>query len=204
MPSRQTGLPEGTDHIIDTNIDLGEGGGTGAGGGATGGNDTGKDSGESKGSAFQFDKDEGETGGNSGGGIAGQVREQISSLKSQAGDKAREYADEGKGKATGLLQSLADILSEASGSVEERFGEQYSGVGRKASDSIKSLASTIDERSIDDLVDDARAFVQRSPVVAIGIAAVIGFAVARVVRSSISEYRSDGDGAGQSGDARSA
>lgn len=195
MPSRQTGLPEGTDHIIDTNIDLGEGSETKGGGtsGAGGGQSraltkAGDDAPE--GSAFQFDKDK--DGGESGGGIVGQVREQISTLTGQAGDKAREYADDGKTRATGLLQSLAEILADASGSVEDKLGGQYAGVGRKASDSIKSLASTIDERSIDDLVADARAFVERSPAVAIGIAALLGFAVARVVRSGIGEFRDDG------------
>lgn len=189
MPSRQTGLPEGTDHIIDTNIDLGEGGEGKAGGGKGAATSKAGDA-ASKGSAFQFDKDGG--GAKEGGGIVGQVREQISTLTGQAGEKAREYADDGKGKATGLLQNLAEILADASGSVEDRFGGQYAGAGRKASDSIKSLAASIDDKSVDDLLQDARAFVQRSPVVAIGIAAVVGFAVARVLRSGISEYR-DGD-----------
>lgn len=197
MPSRQNGLPEGTDHIIDTNIELGEGdgaktGGTGGGKTAATTKATGDDA---KGSAFQFDKDGGAT--KSVSGIAGQVREQLSTLTGQAGDKAREYADDGKSRATGLLQNLAEILADASGSVEDKLGGQYAGVGRKASDSIRSLASTIDERSIDDIVADARAFVQRSPAVAIGIAALLGFAVARVVRSGIDEFRDDAPGNGR-------
>lgn len=190
MPSRQTGLPEGTDHIIDTNIDLGEGSGGGKAGGGKSRAATKAGDAAPKGSAFQFDKDS--DGAQSASGIVGQVREQISTLTGQAGDKAREYADEGKGKATGLLQNLAEILADASGSVEDKLGGQYAGVGRKASDSIKSLASTIDERSVDELVADARAFVERSPAIAIGIAALLGFAVARVVRSGISEFREDG------------
>lgn len=221
MPPRDPGLPEGTDHIIDTNIDLGNGGGgsggggASAGGGATGGGATGGTSGGTAGAkasggtseggggspAFKFDKNE--SGGNSGGGgIAGQVREQISTLKSQAGDRARTLADDGKKQATSLLETIADVVADAAGSVEERLGGQYAGVGNRASDSIRSLASTLDERSVDDLLEDARSFVQRSPAVAIGIAAVVGFAVARVVRSTIAEMRDDGGhdvGGGASG-----
>jgi ElaB/YqjD/DUF883 family membrane-anchored ribosome-binding protein len=210
MASRQPGLPEGTDHIIDTNIDLGGGdtggGGSSAGGGAsTGGGSSGgapkSDASAPAGTAFKFDKDEGGTKGESkSSSIAGQVREQISSLTSQAGDKAREYADEGKGKATDLLQTLASIVADATGSVEDKLGGQYAGAGRKASDAIQSFASTLDERSVDDLVSDARAFVQRSPAIAIGIAAVLGFAVARVLRSSVSQYSGDtGGSAGSTG-----
>lgn len=193
MPSRQPGLPEGTDHIIDTNIDLGETG-TGAGGGGKGLQS--REGAAKKGApaAFQFDKaSDGAENGDGAGGIAGQVREQISSLTSQAGEKARTYADDGKARATSLLESIAQIVADASGSVEERLGDKYAGVGHRASDSIKSLASTLDQRSIDDLLDDARAFVQRSPAIAIGIAAILGFAVARVVRSSVSEYRGGGE-----------
>ena len=214
MPPRDPSLPEGTDHIIDTNIDLGDtGGGSGGGSGGSGAGSTGfggagstgagggsaSGGGGSGGSAFQFDKDGGGAGGSGGGGgnsrtsgLAGQVRDQISTLKSQAGDRARSFADDGKGQATTFLQNVAQIVADAAGSVEERLGSQYSGIGHRASTSINSLASTLDERSVDDLLEDARAFVQRSPAVAIGAAALIGFAVARVLRSGISEYNSGG------------
>lgn len=217
MPPRTPGLPEGTDHIIDTNIDLGDtggggggGGGTsGTGGGATGGGAGGTTAGSGKsgsssgtggdGSAFQFDQD-GSGGGSGRSGVSkaaesvmGQVKDQISTLTSQAGDRARGLADDGKSRATGLLQSIADVVADAAGSVEERLGGQYAGVGNRASDSIRSLASSLDERSVDDLIEDARSFVKRSPAVAIGIAAIVGFAVARVVRSSVSELTSGGD-----------
>ena len=221
MASRQPGLPEGTDHIIDTNIELGSGdagkSGSASGSGATGGGAAGSGAASSglgsglakadppapAGAAFKFDKVEGEAkkADTKASGIAGQVRDQISSLTSQAGDKAREYADIGKSKATDLLQTLAEIVTDATGSVEDKLGGQYAGVGRKASDAIQSFASTLDDRSIDDLIADARSFVQRSPAIAIGIAAVIGFAVSRVVRSSVSEYRNEaGDTAGSTGD----
>jgi hypothetical protein len=241
MAPRDPSLPEGTDHIIDTNIDLGDtgggsggggagglgggsggagglgggagatggttglGGGSGATGGAgtTGGTGTG---GTGGGSAFQFDKSGGgsgsggSSGGNRSSGIAGQVREQISTLKSQAGDRARSFADDGKTQATSFLQTVAQIVADAAGSVEERLGSQYAGMGHRASTSINSLASTLDERSVDDLIEDARAFAQRSPALAIGAAAVLGFAVARVVRSTVSEYNSEtGNSSGTGG-----
>jgi ElaB/YqjD/DUF883 family membrane-anchored ribosome-binding protein len=231
MPPRDPSLPEGTDHIIDTNIDLGDtgggsgGAGTGAGGsggggnaamgsagtggatGSTGGSTGGGGSGSTGassggGSAFQFDKSSG--GGSSGGGvsgIAGQVREQINTFKSQAGDRARGFAEDGKSQATDFLQTIAQVVADAAGSVEERLGGQYAGVGRRASDSISALASSLDQRSVDDLIEDARAFVQKSPAAAIGIAAVLGFAVARVARISIAEFRggTENDGGGGTG-----
>lgn len=220
MPPRNTGLPEGTDHIIDTNIDLGDtGGGSGGGSGGSGAAGSGASgsgtSGSSTsagtsggassaggGSAFQFEKDDADGEGRGAPGkaadtIAGQVREQISTLKSQAGDRARSLADDGKRQTTDFLQKVAEVVGDAAGSVESRLGGQYAGIGHRASDSINALASSLDDRSVDDLFEDARAFVKRSPAVAVGIAAVVGFAIARVVRSSVSEMSgSSGDGSG--------
>lgn len=198
MSPREPGLPEGTDHIIDTNIDLGATGGGSGGSGAAPKRDSAgtKDAAGDK-AAFQFDK--GDDASGTAAGIIGTVKEQISSFKDQAGDKARTYADEGKTRATGLLQSVADIVADAAGSVEEKLGGQYAGVGHRASDSIQSFASRLDERSVDDLIGDARDFVQKSPMIAIGLAAVIGFAVARVVRSSVSEYRGADEGSAAGG-----
>ena len=211
MPPRDPSLPEGTDHIIDTNIDI-DGGGPGSGGGGSSGGSSGSGanngstassgtSGSGGSSAFQFDKDSGDS--SKGSGIAGQVREQISKLTDQAGERARGFADDGKKQATDFLQTIAKVVSDAAGSVEERLGSQYAGFGNRASDSINSLASSLDERSVDDLFDDARSFVKRSPVIAIGVAALVGFAVARVVRSSISEFSNSGDEGGTSGGGKS-
>jgi len=213
MPPRDPSLPEGTDHIIDTNIDLGDpgsggggGGSGGSGGGATGGLGGGTSTGTSGGSgtpggsAFQFDKQKSGDGGDSvASGITGQIRDQFASLKGQAGERARGLADDGKRQATTFLQTIASIVEDAAGSVEERLGSQYSGFGQRASGSINSLASTLDERSVDDLINEARTFVQRSPAVAIGIAAVVGFAVARVVRSSVAEVTGQGQNDGPGG-----
>ena len=224
MPPRDPSLPEGTDHIIDTNIDIGPdtgapglgGGGStaGSGGAATGSSGsstTGTSGGGTQsgggstsgggGSAFKFDKTDGGNSNSKASGIMGQVKDQISNFTSQAGDKAKGLADDGKGRATDFLQTIAKIIADASGSVEERLGGQYAGFGNKASESIQSLASTLDERSVDDLLGDARAFFQRSPVLAIGVAAVVGFAVARVARATLTEYSgtsstNDGNSAG--------
>lgn len=151
-------------------------------------------------SAFGFDKTSGGTGGTSSGvtkaadSIVGQVKEQVSTLKSQAGDRALGIANDGKRQATDFLTTVAQIIQDAAGSVEDKLGSQYSGFGNRAADQVSSLARTLDERNVDDLIDDARSFVRRSPAIAIGIAALVGFAVARVVRSGLSDNDSGGSG----------
>lgn len=212
MPPRDPSLPEGTDKIIDTN-QIDNGGGTGGGGGgSTGSSGTGSTSGTTggttsgtaggttakttggsdTGSAFTFEKS-GSGTSKAADTIVNQLKDQVGTLKTTGVDRARTMADDGKRQATDFLTTIAGIIQEAAGSVEERLGSQYSGFGNRAADSVNSLASTLNDRSVDDLFDDARAFVRKSPAVAVGIAAVVGFAVARVVRSSIEEARGGAD-----------
>jgi ElaB/YqjD/DUF883 family membrane-anchored ribosome-binding protein len=221
MAAREPTLPEGTDSIIDTNTDIGGGAqARPAGASAGAASDTGQSSSgatggaasspPSGGAAFQFEKNEGGSSGSStgstGGGVSkaadsviGQLKEQVSSLKGQAGDRARGFADDGKRQATDLLSNLAQVLQDAAASVEERLGSQYSGIGNRAADAVNSLSSRIDEKSVDELIEDARAFVQRSPAVAIGVAALIGFAVARVARSGVAEMSGGQSDTGSTG-----
>jgi hypothetical protein len=217
MPPRDPSLPEGTDHIIDTNIDLGDSGGAdGSGGGAPSGGSSGGVGGSTAnasqandrdtGSAFKFDADKGDDGDKSEGiaaGIAGQIKEGISGFKDQATDRVRTLADDGKAQASSFLQSIAEVLSDAASSIEEKLGDQYAGPGHSASDSIRSLAGRLDDSSVEDLFEGAKGFVKKSPALAIGAAALIGFAVARVLRSSVAEFRSGGQDDGQSGGQRS-
>lgn len=178
MPPRDPELPEGTDHIVR--------GASRTDGGfvATGGGD--------------------DSGGNVGNGatsgtdrLVSQVRDQVSSLRGQAGDRLRGFADDGKSRATGLLDDLGGVIDDAAKSVDERLGEDYGQYAHRAADALSSFAGRIRGKSVDDLVDDTRDFVRKSPAIAIGIAAVAGFALMRVIKTGLDDVagRSGGGGA---------
>ena len=67
-----------------------------------------------------------------------QVREQVSSLRGQAGGKLRAYADDGKGRASGLLDEFGGVLGDAAKSVDERLGEDYGRYAHKAADAVSA------------------------------------------------------------------
>jgi ElaB/YqjD/DUF883 family membrane-anchored ribosome-binding protein len=132
--------------------------------------------------------------------IVNQLKDQVGTLKSTGVDRARTMADDGKRQATDFLHTVAEIIQDAASSVEDKLGSQYSGYGTRAADGVNSLASKLNDRSVDDLIGDARDFVRKSPAAAIGIAAVVGFAVARVVRVGIDDARGGSStGSGTSG-----
>ena len=86
--------------------------------------------------------------------------------------------------------SLADAYSgawmrDAAASVDEKLGEQYGAYARSAADQISGLAESLRGKQVDDLIDDARDFVKKSPAVAVGVAAGVGFVLARLLKSGL-------------------
>lgn len=132
---------------------------------------------------------EDETGGFAGAKdkLVGQVREQVSTLRSQATSKARGFADDGKAKATGLLSDVGEVIGEAAESIDRRFGEDYGEYAHRASGAVSGLAEKLRDRTVDDLIDDTRDFVRKSPGIAIGIAAVAGFMLVRLIKTGLDE-----------------
>lgn len=120
---------------------------------------------------------------------AGRVRREAATLRDQAGDKARTLAEDGKGRASGALDGLAELLEDAAGQIDEKLGAQYGGYARQAADTVSGFASSLRDRDVDDLIEDARLYVRKSPAVAIGAAAAIGFVLARVVKSGFDDAR---------------
>jgi ElaB/YqjD/DUF883 family membrane-anchored ribosome-binding protein len=131
------------------------------------------------------------TGGGSFGAakdkLVDQVREQVSTLRSQATGKARGFADDGKARATGLLDDVSQVIGEAAESIDRRFGEDYGEYAHKASGAVSGLADKLRDRTVDDLIDDARDFVRKSPGIAIGVAAVAGFMLVRLIKTGLDD-----------------
>jgi len=161
MPRRDQELPEGTDHIVR--------------GAAAAGS-------ESGGGGFVATRD-----GSGTDRLVSQVRGQVESLRGQAGGRIRGLADDGKARATGLLDDFSEVITEAARSVDGKFGEDYGEYAHRAAGAVSSFAERMRTKSVDDIVDDTREFVRKSPGIAIGIAAVAGFALMRVIKTGLDE-----------------
>lgn len=114
---------------------------------------------------------------------ASKLKDEAARLGSTASEKARSYADAGKDKATDALDNVSTMLRDAAGSVDERLGSQYGDYARKAADSLASFSDNVRGKDVDDFVNGARDLVRKSPVVAIGAAAALGFVIARLLKS---------------------
>ena len=167
MPRRDPELPEGTDHIV-------------------------RGASETDGGFVATAE-----GGSGTDRLVSQVRDQVSTLRGQAGDRIRGFADDGKSRATGLLDEFGGVLDDAAKSVDERLGEDYGRYAHRAADAVSSFAGRVREKSVDDIIGDTRDFVRKSPAVAIGLAAVAGFALMRVIKTGLEDAGVRERGAGR-------
>ncbi len=96
--------------------------------------------------------------------------------------RATEMAKDGKAKASDAISSLGKIVSDNAASIDEKLGSKYGDYARTAARTMQETAAKIDAKDVNELGDDAREFVKKSPGMAIGIAAAVGFMVSRMFR----------------------
>jgi ElaB/YqjD/DUF883 family membrane-anchored ribosome-binding protein len=111
------------------------------------------------------------------------MKDEFNSFKDQAGEKARDAAARGKERATEAMGGIGKIIRESADTIDDKVGKQYGDYARSAADAVDGFADKVDAKDVDALVEDARQFIRKSPAVAIGAAAAIGFILARVIRS---------------------
>jgi ElaB/YqjD/DUF883 family membrane-anchored ribosome-binding protein len=121
--------------------------------------------------------------GETTGKVSATAKEEFANFKEQASSKAREAADRGKERTTEALGGIGKILRDSAATIDEKVGAQYGDYARKAADAVDGFANKVDEKDVDDMLEDARQFVRKSPAVAIGAAAAVGFVLARLIRS---------------------
>jgi uncharacterized protein YjbJ (UPF0337 family) len=145
----------------------------------TGGNSTKSGSGKSSGASTTAQK------------LVDTAKSQVSTLTDQATTKAREYADQGKDRATSALDDFAEVINDAARSIDERLGSQYGEYAHRAAGAVTSISQDLRGRSVDELLDDSRNLVRKSPGMAIGAAALLGFTLVRLVKAGLDNSNLD-------------
>jgi ElaB/YqjD/DUF883 family membrane-anchored ribosome-binding protein len=113
----------------------------------------------------------------------GTIRDQANAFASTAKDKARTAAESGKAKATEALDGLSQMADDVAKTIDERLGSNYGDYARKAASTVAGIASSLQSKDVEELIDDTRKFVRSRPAVAIGAAAAVGFLLTRLVKA---------------------
>lgn len=117
--------------------------------------------------------------------IADTVKSKTDDLSTRAADGARDLLGQGLERTSSALGNVSRLVGDTAQSLDEQLGEEVGDYARRASTSLQDAANKVGAKSADELIDDTRDFVRKSPGVALAGAAVIGFALARLVKSGL-------------------
>ncbi len=112
-----------------------------------------------------------------------KVKDDMNNLKGKASDAARGAAERSKEKASEAAFSIGKILRDSAETIDSNVGKNFGDYARSAADAVDGFAGKIETKDVDSMVEDARNFVRKSPAVAVGAAAAIGFVLVRMLRS---------------------
>ena len=175
--AQDTPLPEGTDKIIDGSMETG---------GATSATSEIADDASLGSTSGSF----ADVGGRSGSGGSARLMDKVRSggkdLSGQAADKARGLVGQGLERGSEALANVSKMIGDTAEGIEERLGPEYGDYARRAATAIESTASNLAAKDPDELIDDTREFIRKSPGVALAGAAIAGFAIARLLKSGLS------------------
>ena len=102
----------------------------------------------------------------------------------QAKEKAGELAVQGKTRASDALAGLGRLVADNAEVIDDKVGPKYGDYARTASRRMQETAAKIEAKDFDEMGEDAREFVRKSPGLALGLAAVAGFVLARLFTGS--------------------
>jgi hypothetical protein len=131
-------------------------------------------------------------GSSNSGGIRGIVSNVSTKARDEATNRARGFVGDGLKSGSATLGNIAGIIEETVEQISERLGPQYADYARTASQTINRYASSLESKDPDELVDDVRDLIRKSPGVAVTGAAIIGFGLVRLLKAGIPEESSDG------------
>ena len=132
-------------------------------------------------------------GSSAEGGLAERLRTGRERIASQAGDKARGLVSQGLERTSETLANVAKMVGDTAPGIDERLGEEYGQYARRAAGAIENVASAIAEKNPDELIEDTRTFVRNSPGIALAGAAVVGFVVARLLKTGLAKDEDEED-----------
>lgn len=163
MADRNNTLPEGTDSIV-------------AGASRT----------ENEDSLIMSESSESTTGSARDRAVE-SLRSGTGKLSGQAADKARGLVGQGLERGSEALASVSKLIGDTASGLDERLGSQYGDYARKAATTIEDTANKLASKDADELIEDTRDFVRKSPGVALAGAAIVGFALVRLVKSGLDQ-----------------
>lgn len=121
--------------------------------------------------------------------IAREAAREAQAATRQLKDTGRESLERGKSTAADQTEALASAMSAAAGQLRGS-NQTLADYAQKISRSVSGAADQIRNRSLDELLTDARAFARRNPSVFILASVGAGLALSRFLRTTTERAQS--------------
>ena len=120
-----------------------------------------------------------------------KLRGSTDKISGQAADKARELVGQGLERGGEALANVSKLVGDTASSLDDRLGDEYGEYARRAAAALEDAAGRLSAKNPDELIDDTREFVRKSPGMALAGAAIIGFALVRLVKAGLDQGKND-------------
>lgn len=120
--------------------------------------------------------------------VAGQAKQQFDGLVGQARDEVRQQAQQRNEQAAGQLRTLSEQLVALADGRPDQAGPLV-GYLHDAQDQVRSLASRLEQRGPQGVLDDVTGLARRRPGVFLAAAVGAGFVAGRVLRAGVASQQ---------------
>jgi ElaB/YqjD/DUF883 family membrane-anchored ribosome-binding protein len=125
----------------------------------------------------------GESTGTGATGTVARLKEQISEKAADVKEKVAEFGRKTADKIDESRESAAGALDKTASSLHSG-GDKLSGVSHSAADKIQATADYVRRTDFKGMAEDVQDIVKRYPGQSLAAAAILGFLIARGLRSS--------------------
>jgi ElaB/YqjD/DUF883 family membrane-anchored ribosome-binding protein len=125
----------------------------------------------------------GESTGTGATGTAARMKEQVSEKAAEVKQSVTEFGRRAADKIDGSRESAAGALEQTASSLHSG-GDKLSDAAHSAADKIQATADYVRSTNLKGMADDVQNLVKRYPGQSLAAAAILGFLVARGLRSS--------------------
>jgi ElaB/YqjD/DUF883 family membrane-anchored ribosome-binding protein len=131
----------------------------------------------------QADQSYGESTGAGATGTAARMKEQISDKAAEVKEKVADFGRKTTDKIDESRESAAGALDKTATSLHSG-GDQLSGVAHSVADKMQATADYVRRTDVRGMAEDVQDLVKRYPGQSLAAAAILGFLVARGLRSN--------------------
>ena len=117
--------------------------------------------------------------------VVAKVTEAKDKAATEAAGQARGLLGQGLERGSEAVGNVAKLVGDTAPGLDDNLGAEYGDYARKAASYLDDTAQSLAAKDPDELIEDTRNFVRKSPGVALAGAAIIGFAVARLIQSGL-------------------